>query len=81
MHGIIGRPFAGDFGYPEWRTLRANFRANFWAKPASEKFEIEGYETFFRINAFRMDEHSPAFLTRKTYYIRGHGWSDMTERF
>ena len=73
MHGIISRPFAGDFGCPEeWETWRAMFRTD----PSSEKFAIEAYETF-RINIFQMEEHNPAFLTRKTYYIRGHRWSDM----
>lgn len=24
-----------------------------------------------------MVDHNPGFLARKTYYVRGHGWSDM----
>ena len=51
--------------------MRAMFRAN----PALESFVIEAYETF-RINTFQED-HRFGLLTRKIYYVRGHGWSGM----
>ena len=69
---IINNQCAGDFGCPkEWETMRAMFRAS----PASEKFAVEAYETFFRSNTFQMVGDSPGSLARKTYYVRNHGWS------
>lgn len=75
----INAQSAIDFGCPkEWETMRAMFRAS----PALEKFAIEAYEAFFRCNTFQIVDYGPAFLARKTYYVReqgrSHGWSDMT---
>ena len=74
VDNIIWKESARDFGCPdEWETMRAMFRAS----PALESFAIEAYETFFRINTFQMADWRFALLTRKAYYVRGHGWSDM----
>lgn len=70
VHKIIGKQCDRDVGCPEeWKTMRAMFRAS----PVSESFATEACETFFRINTFQMEGKSPGFLTRKTYYVRGHG--------